>query len=71
MMRLISGHPPFSGTSYVDIATKHISEIIKPTMLTGEQIPDGIAEVLLKMIAKNPADRYNSYDEIIYAVENI
>ena len=71
MMRLISGHPPFSGTNYVDIATKHISEIIKPTMLTGEQIPDGIAEVLLKMIAKNPADRYNSYDEIIYAVENI
>ena len=53
------GRPPFSGDSPVAIAYKHVQE--PPTAAAAQvaaAVPAGYEAITLKLLAKNPADRY-------------
>jgi serine/threonine protein kinase len=66
---LLSGKPPFAGASLVETITKiRTAEPLRPsTFQMG--IPNAFEAVLLKLLAKNPGDRFQSADELLAELE--
>lgn len=64
LFELLCGHPPFVGDSPVSVAYQHVREDPRaPSELNPEVTPD-IDAVVLKALAKNPANRYQSAAEM-------
>jgi eukaryotic-like serine/threonine-protein kinase len=66
---LITGRPPFEGKTALEIISKHQTEPIVPPEVVVKRVPKALSGILLKMLAKKPADRYQSMDEVIAALE--
>jgi serine/threonine-protein kinase len=65
LYELVVGRVPFSGDTPYAIVHDHIfSELPLPSSIN-PAIPPQVESVLLKALAKNPADRYNSAAEMI------
>ncbi len=66
---LLTGHAPFSGaTTLIDKLLAHTHEAPPPLRDERPEVPDGLVEVLEKMLAKNPADRYQTAAEAASAL---
>ncbi|HEV3342556.1 MAG TPA: serine/threonine-protein kinase [Pirellulales bacterium] len=66
---LITGQPPFAGKTAMEVITKHASEPVVPPDAVVKRVPKELSEIILKMVAKQPADRYASMTEVIKALE--
>jgi serine/threonine-protein kinase len=64
LYELITGAPPFTGDSPVAVAYQHVREDPKPPSAYDETLPASVDAVVLKAMAKNPANRYQSADEM-------
>jgi beta-lactam-binding protein with PASTA domain/tRNA A-37 threonylcarbamoyl transferase component Bud32 len=64
LYELLTGRPPFIGDSPVAIAYQHVSENPIPPSRLDPEIPPWIDAIVLKAMAKNPADRYQSAGEM-------
>ena len=55
---LLAGHPPFRGETSMSLAVQHVHG--KPAPLTGirPDLPPSLCYVVLRMMAKSPAERY-------------
>lgn len=62
---LLAGEPPFRGQTAFDVAMKHVHESAKPLVELRSDLPADLCAMVHKMIAKNPADRYQSAREIL------
>lgn len=60
----ICGRPPFTGESPVAIAYKHVQESPPPPSRFVSGVPVGIEAVVLKLLSKNPENRYLSADDL-------
>jgi serine/threonine-protein kinase len=58
------GRPPFSGDSPVAVASKHVRD--EPTLprVANAACPAALEAVIMKAMAKNPASRYGSAEEL-------
>jgi hypothetical protein len=66
---LVTGRPPFEGKTVRELITRHASEpIVPPRSIVGE-IPEALSAVILKMVAKQPDQRFANLDEVIAALE--
>jgi serine/threonine-protein kinase len=66
---LVAGKPPFEGTTALQLVSKHLTEP-RPTLPSATRGRDtGADELLDRMMAKEPADRFQNYDELIGAIE--
>ena len=66
---LICGRPPFLAEASGDLIAAHIlSEPPAPRTVSPE-IPEPVEEVLLRLMAKRPDDRYASMAEVVAALE--
>lgn len=64
IFELLTGHPPFVGDNPVSVAYQHVREEPRaPSELNPEVTPD-VDAVVLKALAKNPANRYQSAGEM-------
>lgn len=66
---LVTGHPPFAGKTAIEVITKHASEPVVPPDAVVKRVPKELSEIILKMVAKQPADRYANMGEVIKALE--
>ena len=65
MYEMFTGSLPFDGDTPVSIAMKHVTEIPpKPTVLNPLISPE-LEAVILKAMAKDPFERYQSADELL------
>ena len=64
LYELLAGTPPFTGESSVAIAYQHVREDPTPPSRFAPDIPPALDAVVLKALAKNPADRYQSAGEL-------
>ncbi len=64
LYELITGSPPFTGDSAVAVAYQHVREDPKPPSEFDSTLPADVDAVVLKAMAKNPANRYQSADEM-------
>ena len=60
LFELASGKPPYTGTSPSDLLNKHISAPIPSPVVGNDNVTQDFANVLKKMMAKKPADRYEN-----------
>ena len=64
LYELITGAPPFTGDSAVSVAYQHVREDPQPPSAYDDTLPASVDAVVLKAMAKNPANRYQSADEM-------
>jgi eukaryotic-like serine/threonine-protein kinase len=64
MYELLTGRPPFTGDSPVAIAYQHVRENPVPPSVVDPDIPPWADAIVLKAMAKDPNDRYQSAAEM-------
>jgi eukaryotic-like serine/threonine-protein kinase len=64
LYELLTGVVPFSGETPVEIAMKHLSSPPEPPSAKRAEIPRELDYVVLRALAKDPADRYQSAEEM-------
>jgi serine/threonine-protein kinase len=64
LYELLLGRPPFSGDTPVAIAYKHVQEPVVPPRQINAELPVAIEAIVLKCLAKNPANRYPSAEDL-------
>ncbi|MFY9190458.1 MAG: Stk1 family PASTA domain-containing Ser/Thr kinase [Lawsonella sp.] len=60
----ITGQAPFEGDSPIAIAYQHVQEPVRPPSQLNDLVPYELDAVVLKALAKNPDDRYQSAGEM-------
>jgi serine/threonine-protein kinase len=60
LFELLTGSVPFSGETPVEIAMKHLSETPEPPSAKRQDVPHDLDLVVLRALAKEPPDRYQS-----------
>ncbi len=64
LYELVVGRPPFSGDSPVAIAYKQVHESPTPPRQINPSVPVALEAIILKCLAKNPANRYPSAEDL-------
>jgi serine/threonine-protein kinase len=69
LYEMVTGRRPFSGDTPRDVATKHRTEAPRPPLELNSRVPAGLNDVILKSLAKDPAGRYQTADELFEALD--
>ncbi|MBU1492670.1 MAG: Stk1 family PASTA domain-containing Ser/Thr kinase [Actinobacteria bacterium] len=64
MYELLTGRPPFSGESPVAVAYQHVRQDVEPPSRLNDRIPTEIEDIVMRALAKDPADRYQTADDM-------
>ena len=64
LFEMITGRPPFSGESPVAIAYKHVQEAPPRPTSINPAIPKPLEAIIARLLAKNPAQRYASAEDV-------
>ena len=64
LYELLTGVAPYNGETPVEIAMKHLSAVPEPPSTKRPEISPELDAVVLRSLAKNPEDRYQSSDEM-------
>jgi serine/threonine protein kinase len=64
LYELLTGRPPFTGDSPVAIAYQHVRENPVPPSVADPDVPPWADAVVLRAMAKSPADRYQTAGEM-------
>jgi tRNA A-37 threonylcarbamoyl transferase component Bud32 len=68
LYEMLTGKPPFDADTPLAILMKHVNEPLPLPSLTEAQVPATFEKVLLKVLSKNPDDRYQTAEEMAQAV---
>jgi eukaryotic-like serine/threonine-protein kinase len=71
LYELLTGTVPFTGETPVEIAMKHLSQVPEPPSFHRAEVPRDLDYVALRALAKDPADRYHSAEEMDSDLERI
>lgn len=63
------GHVPFEATSVEDVIAAQVHTQLTPPIVTVPDITPPTSEALVRAMAKDPAERFQSYDEFRMALE--
>jgi serine/threonine-protein kinase len=61
----MTGRAPFTGKESIEVIVKHLKEKPPDPRTLAPEIPTEISELILKCLEKDPADRFQSMDELI------
>ena len=67
---MLSGKPPFSGTPQAVIAA-HISQLPVPLLTARPDVPPALASIVMRLLEKDAANRYQTADELLVAIESL
>lgn len=62
---IITGQFPFTGRSAAEITRKHIEEPLRSPRLVNPNITEFVSRIIMKMMEKNPNDRYQTAEELV------
>jgi serine/threonine-protein kinase len=64
LYELLTGDVPFTGEAPVEIAMKHLTAIPEPPSVRRPGVPHELDAVVMRALAKDPEQRYDSADEM-------
>ncbi len=66
MYETLTGVPPHMGPTFLDTLNKHVGEQAKPIheLVPDAKVPPELEKIIEKCLAKNPADRFDTAEEI-------
>ncbi len=68
---LLTGKPPFEGKSPLQTATWILQRDLTAPSIHNPQIPKPLERCVLKMLAKNPAERFQSAGDLLAVLEEL
>jgi len=68
---LLAGRPPYSGPSAVAVVMAHIKEPLPPLSSARPDLPAGLCEIVDRLLAKQPTDRFESPQALLEAVDQL
>jgi beta-lactam-binding protein with PASTA domain/tRNA A-37 threonylcarbamoyl transferase component Bud32 len=71
LYELLTGVVPFSGDTPVEIAMKHLSSTPEPPSVKRAEVPRELDLVVMRALAKDPGDRYQSAEEMDADLERV
>ncbi len=71
LYELLTGKVPFGGDSAIEIAMKHVNELPRPPSQLRSEIPPELDQIVLRALAKEPEDRYQTAEEFIEDLERL
>jgi eukaryotic-like serine/threonine-protein kinase len=71
LYELLAGRPPFTGDTPVAIAYKQVNEMPVPPSAHNPDVPPRLDAVVMKCLAKNPANRYQTAEELSADLERV
>lgn len=69
LYEMLAGQPPFVGPSSDSVVRQHITAEVTSVRIMRPQIPEGVDVILDRLLAKSPADRFSSAEELIRALD--
>ena len=71
LYELLTGETPFEGDTPVEIAMKHLSTMPPPPSTLRPELPHDLDMVVMRALAKDPEERYQSADEMEADLERV
>jgi len=65
LYEMVTGKLPFEGESPITVALKHIQAKVENPKKLNSSIPDGLAQVIMRAIEKDPDRRYQSAESML------
>jgi serine/threonine-protein kinase len=69
LYEMVTGQRPFQADSHFSILQAHLRELPKPPMELRPELPEAVSEIILKAMEKDPAQRFQSADAFLDAVQ--
>jgi len=66
---LLCGKPVFDGQTPLSVVAKHLTSTVEPLRERAPRVPRALAIVIERLLAKDPAERFDTYDALIAALE--
>ncbi len=70
LFQMVTGAPPFDGESSQQIVGKHIADPPPAAHDVNPDVPRELSDVILRLLAKQPRERFASAGEVIAALES-
>jgi beta-lactam-binding protein with PASTA domain/predicted Ser/Thr protein kinase len=71
LYELLTGTVPFNGETPVEIAMRHLSDTPQPPSIKRAEIPPDLDMIVLRALAKNPDDRFQTAAEMDAELERV
>jgi beta-lactam-binding protein with PASTA domain len=71
LYEMLTGELPFDAETPLGIAMKHVNGHLRQPKELNPSVPNGINAITLRLLAKNPEDRYASDSELIEDLERV
>ena len=68
---MLAGRPPFIGPSPQSVLAQHVSSAVEPVTKYRDSVPPALAALIMRCLAKRPADRFQSAGEILDQLEQM
>ena len=66
---LVAGVPPYDGANHIELLSKHFTAPVPDLRAKAREAPPALARIVARLMAKDAAERYASYVELIAALE--
>jgi serine/threonine-protein kinase len=66
---LLTGRPPFAGRHAQQVLTAHVTETPAPLSERLPSVPPELEQLVMRCLAKNPADRWQRAEEMLPQLE--
>lgn len=66
---LVTGRPPFDGTTAVELMSKHAYDPLVPPEQIVSRVPKALSAVIQRMMAKEARDRFQDMGEVVRTLE--
>jgi serine/threonine protein kinase len=67
---LVTHQCPFEGDTPMAVMMKHVNSPLMPPYMLNPKVPADINEIICKMMAKDPGERYQEYEPLIRDLES-
>jgi serine/threonine-protein kinase len=71
LFEMLCGQVPFTGTTPQQVIARHSMDHVPPPHIMRDTIPDALDEIILRAMAKLPADRYRTAYEMAEALGQV
>ncbi|MCA3748542.1 MAG: Stk1 family PASTA domain-containing Ser/Thr kinase [Rubrobacter sp.] len=71
LYEMLTGRLPYDADTPIGIAMKHVNGHLRPPREVNPAVPEGLDAITVRLLAKDPEDRYQSADELMEDLERV
>jgi tetratricopeptide (TPR) repeat protein len=68
---MLTGRPPFTGATPQSVLSAHVTQAPDPVAMHRATVPAALAEMVMRCLAKKPADRFQQAEELVPVFDSL